>query len=294
MYAFCLCLNVYPLPPFRPSSFLTYRCDVVAYYAPNYKCLTNNDLARLHQSKVPIPENEAERIFTLRQTELLDSDRDDPLFDRFTALAQRLFDVPIALVSLVDIKRQWFKSAVGLEAPETHRDAAFCAYTVLPDSPDVLVVEDAALDARFKDNVLVTGPPFIRFYAGAALIVDDVRLGSLCIIDSVPHEGFTTKERMNLLDLGVAVSSLIKDRKDVATNSSKQSATMILDMLTSISFPLLSVNEATQVLLQQTTTTTATETASDGSAGAPGGSSDDAGVGDGSTAVVPHKPEVFN
>ena len=78
-----------------------------------------------------------------------------------------------------------------------------------------------------------------------------MRLGSLCIIDIVPHEGFTTKERMNLLDLGVAVSSLIKDRKDLAINASKQSATMILDMLTSISFPLLSVNEATQVLLQQ-------------------------------------------
>lgn len=81
---------------------------VLAYYAPSYKCLSANDLARLHQSKVPIPENEAERIFALRQTELLDSDRDDPMFDRFTALAQRLFNVPIALVSLVDIKRQWY------------------------------------------------------------------------------------------------------------------------------------------------------------------------------------------
>ena len=86
------------------------------------------------------------------------------------------------------------------------------------------------------------------------MIVDDVRLGSLCVIDTVPHPGFTTKERMNLLDLGVAVSSLIKDRKDIALNSSKQSANMILDLLTSISFPLLSVNEATQVLLQQSIT----------------------------------------
>ena len=100
---------------FTIPSFLFFISNVVlclymvlAYYAPNYKCLSANDLARLHQSKVPIPENEAERIFALRQTELLDSDRDDPMFDRFTALAQRLFDVPIALVSLVDIKRQWY------------------------------------------------------------------------------------------------------------------------------------------------------------------------------------------
>ena len=150
---------------------------LIPYYAPNYKCLTKADIEILQKSKVPIPDNEAERLFALRASELMDSDRSDPMFDRFTALAQRLFNVPIVLVSLVDERRQWFKSAVGLEAPETHRDHAFCAYTVLPDSPDVLVVEDATQDFRFANNPLVTGPPDIRFYAGAALIVDDVRLG---------------------------------------------------------------------------------------------------------------------
>ena len=93
-----------------------------------YKCLTKEDLATIAQSKVPIPENEALRIFTLKQTELLDSDTSDPSFDRFASLAQRMFDVPICLVSLVDIDRQWFKANVGLEhVSETHRNIAFCA-----------------------------------------------------------------------------------------------------------------------------------------------------------------------
>ena len=86
-----------------------------AKYAPNYKCLKAEDIAILSSAKAPIPYNEAERIFALRQTQLLDPDTNDPMFDRFTSLAQRLFDVPIALVSLVDINRQWFKSSVGLD-----------------------------------------------------------------------------------------------------------------------------------------------------------------------------------
>ena len=93
-------------------------------------CLTANDLERLARAHGPIPHNESERIFTLRETELLDSDGDDPMFDRFASLAKRLFKVPIALVTLVDIDRQWFKANIGLEGvTETHRDVAFCACT---------------------------------------------------------------------------------------------------------------------------------------------------------------------
>ena len=95
-----------------------------------YGCLTKEDLGKLSLSKVPIPINEAWRIFTLRQTELLDSDASDPSFDRFATLASRMFSVPIALVSLVDIDRQWFKANVGLEhVSQTHRDLAFCSCT---------------------------------------------------------------------------------------------------------------------------------------------------------------------
>ena len=98
---------------------------------PNWSkrcCLNKEDLNKLSLSKVPIPVNEALRVFTLKATEVLDSDTSEPSFDRFVALAQRIFDVPIALISLVDVDRQWFKANVGLEhVSQTHRDLAFCA-----------------------------------------------------------------------------------------------------------------------------------------------------------------------
>jgi hypothetical protein len=100
----------------------------VANPGNGYRCLTKEDLAKLSVSKVPIPANEALRIFTLRQTQLLDSDTVDPSFDRFSTLAQRMFDVPICLISLVDIDRQWFKSNIGLESvAQTPRDHGFCS-----------------------------------------------------------------------------------------------------------------------------------------------------------------------
>jgi hypothetical protein len=90
--------------------------------------LSQCDLEKLSKVKCPVSANENERIFALRQSELLDSDADDPMFDRFASLAKRLFNVPIALVTLVDIDRQWFKANIGLEGvTETHRDVAFCS-----------------------------------------------------------------------------------------------------------------------------------------------------------------------
>uniref|UniRef100_A0A6B2LR86 GAF domain-containing protein n=1 Tax=Arcella intermedia TaxID=1963864 RepID=A0A6B2LR86_9EUKA len=107
---------------------------------------------------------------------VLDTPPDLP-FDRITSLASRLFKVPIALVSLVDAHRQWFKSRYGLEASETPRHCSFCAYAVLEDAPDIFVVLDSLKDPRFRENPLVLGPPFVRFYAGAALnYTDDVKL----------------------------------------------------------------------------------------------------------------------
>ena len=108
-------------------------------------------------------------------------------FERVTRLASRLFEMPIALVSLVDRERQWFKSCVGLDVNSTERDAAFCAHAILKD--EVFIVPDATADPRFQDNPLVVRrSPFIRFYAGAPLItLDGLRLGSLCVMDKVPR-----------------------------------------------------------------------------------------------------------
>ena len=128
-----------------------------------------------------IPLDEAERLRTLRALSILDTFAEER-FDRYTRLAQRLFDVPIALVSLVDGHRQWFKSRQGLEATETPRNISFCGHAILSD--DVLYVPNALDDTRFADNPLVTGDPNIRFYAGHPLrMPDGQRIGTLCLID---------------------------------------------------------------------------------------------------------------
>lgn len=138
--------------------------------------------------KVPdLPTDEAERLQALQSLHVLDSEREER-FDRFTRLAKRLFSVPIALVSLVDAERQWFKSAQGLDGmSETPRDISFCGHAIL--RPQALIVPDALLDERFAGNPLVTGPPHIRFYAGRPLrSPSGYRVGTLCLLDTRPRE----------------------------------------------------------------------------------------------------------
>ncbi|RBO80226.1 sensor domain-containing diguanylate cyclase [Marinomonas aquiplantarum] len=132
-----------------------------------------------------IPIDEELRLSNLRSLGILDTDAEER-FDRVTRLAQRMFDVPIALVSLVDESRQWFKSCLGLEVRETPRDISFCGHAILGSEP--FIVPDASLDQRFADNPLVTGPPNVRFYAGVPLAYGDgTKMGTLCIIDQRPH-----------------------------------------------------------------------------------------------------------
>jgi diguanylate cyclase (GGDEF)-like protein len=146
----------------------------------------------------PIPINEPVRIATLRTLKLLDTPAEER-FDRLTRLARRLFDVPIALVSLIDENRQWFKSCAGLGVSETSRDISFCGHAIMHD--DVFMIPDARADSRFHDNPLVTGEPGIRFYAGQPLTVPNgSKLGTLCLIDTRPRE-FDAEERGLLRDL---------------------------------------------------------------------------------------------
>ena len=144
------------------------------------------------------PANEAVRIQALHGLNVLDSAPEER-FDRLTRLAKRLFNVPIALVTLVDKDRQWFKSCVGLDVNETPRDVSFCGHAILQD--ELLLVPDAKQDKRFHDNPLVTGEPNIRFYAGYPLTVPNGnKMGTLCLIDTKPRE-LDDEERGLLRDL---------------------------------------------------------------------------------------------
>jgi PAS domain S-box-containing protein len=157
--------------------------------------------------KPPILLNEEQRIAALRQLRILDTPREER-FDRITELAVEFFKVPIVLISLVDVNRQWFKSCYGLDASETGRDVSFCAHAIAEDR--TFVVEDATVDPRFADNPLVTDEPKIRFYAGQPIRgPEDALIGTFCLIDRVPRT-FSERERKMLMHFGKLVETELR------------------------------------------------------------------------------------
>jgi PAS domain S-box-containing protein len=150
-----------------------------------------------------IPANETERLAALHRYNILDTPP-EVAFDRITVLAARLFNLPIALVSLVDESRAWFKSCIGFDAREVPRDATLCSFAILMDEP--LIVPDTRKDDRFACNPFVQSEPGVRFYAGAPLLSrDGFNLGTLCLLDSQPHDSLTAEQQATLVDLAAMV-----------------------------------------------------------------------------------------
>ena len=156
----------------------------------------------------PRPSDEPDRLQALRQLLILDTPPEER-FDRLTAFAAQEFDVPTALLSLIDDDRQWFKSRVGMNQCETSRGISFCGHAILQD--DIMVVPDVNQDERFIGNPLVTGEPHIQFYAGAPLkLPGGQNVGTLCLIDNKPR----TLDAIDLAILGslrdLAVEELVR------------------------------------------------------------------------------------
>jgi GAF domain-containing protein len=158
------------------------------------------------------PTPEAARVAALEKYAILDTEPEQA-FDDLTLLASYVCTTPIALISLVDENRQWFKSKIGLSVSETPRQVAFCSVAI--QQPDVMVVPDTLQDERFRDNPLVVSEPRIRFYAGAPLINEDGQaLGTLCVIDQKPRD-ITPEQKEALLALSRLVLAQLEFRRNL-------------------------------------------------------------------------------
>ncbi len=165
--------------------------------------------------KPPVPPDEADRLRSLRGLRVLDTPPEER-YDRVTRLARRLFEVPIALVSFVDERRQWFKSRQGLDVAETPREISFCAHAILQDG--IFVVPDSYADERFRGSPLVTAYPNIRFYAGRPVHAPDgARVGTLCLMDHEVRE--LDPEDLHLFDdLGALVEEEFRNLELITTD----------------------------------------------------------------------------
>ncbi|WP_334056808.1 ATP-binding protein [Alteromonas sp. S005] len=194
-----------------------------------------------------LPKNEDERLAELLSYDVLDTEAEQ-LFDDLTTLASQICETPIALISLIDPDRQWFKSRVGLDAEETSREIAFCSHAILQE--EVFEIPNATLDPRFHDNPLVTGSPDIRFYAGAPLITPSGHaIGTLCTIDRKPKT-LTEAQKTSLQTLSKSVVAHLElKRKNRELERTSQFKSDFLSYVShEIRTPLNAINTFSQLL----------------------------------------------
>jgi hypothetical protein len=161
----------------------------------------------------PIPANESDRLAALEEYEILDTQA-EKVFDDLTRLASYICKTPIALITLLDSDRQWFKSKIGITQNETSRDVAFCAHAIM--QTDTFIVPNALADERFRDNPLVTGETGLRFYAGSPLTTSDgYKLGTLCVIDKIARD-LSDGQLAGLRALSFQVTTQLELRREIA------------------------------------------------------------------------------
>lgn len=187
------------------------------------------DLMVLMERRRPLlPLHEKKRMSTLRSLAVLDTPS-DPILDELVQAASLMIGTPIAVVSLVDEHRQWFKAIVGLDAKETPREVAFCAHAI--HGSEVFEVADATKDIRFANNPLVTSDPNIRFYAGAPLVTSEgSEIGTLCVIDRQPR-ALTPEQREILIRLSRAVTMLLERNRQGTTRSASSGESLALPLV---------------------------------------------------------------
>lgn len=198
------------------------------------------------EKQSPVPDNESDRLQQLRELMVLDSEP-EPAFDSLVRMAADICGVPVALISLIDENRQWFKAQTGLTGvTETPRDRAFCAHTIMGEG--VLEVPDATVDERFNDNPLVTRAPDIRFYAGAPLqLPGGQRMGTLCVIDRIPRE-LSDAQRGMLRSLAQIVTETLLMRRDLIVRTLSARSRYELALSTSESQHRAIVEEQTELI----------------------------------------------
>lgn len=196
-----------------------------------------------------LPNNEAERLEALKKYQILDTLAEQE-YDDITHIASQICNSPIALISLVDDHRQWFKSKVGLDAQETPKSIAFCSHAILGD--DVFEIKDSSKDERFFDNPLATGAPHVQFYAGAPLTTPEGHnIGTLCVIDKKPNElDDKQKEALQALSRQVIAQAELKLSKSKAEMATKAKSEFLANMSHEIRTPMNGIIGLTHLALE--------------------------------------------